>query len=206
MCASKAAPFPSEFLKLSLFLKRPQDYTKKSCSLVRCWPARTANLARCTKEGLNHIQECLHGSLLFIHDICSRLNGHRRYKYIWKSLCTVDRLFLHICRCTETVLPFYHIPDQVSVSPHVKWQPSTEIYQSKIYVFPAAASAFLFSGHIRCRQCFSSSTFLLVQFTTAACLVRSFMANHGGMTSSFITGRLECLGWAYLFSNSYKVD
>lgn len=50
---------------------------------------KPAELVR-RREGPDHTLECLHGSGVFIDYICSRLKGHRRYKYIWKSLFTVE--------------------------------------------------------------------------------------------------------------------
>lgn len=55
--------------------------------------------------------ECLHGSEGFIDDICCRLKGHRKYKYIWKSLPRAQEVFparvwLHV----QSVCPPAHIP------------------------------------------------------------------------------------------------
>ena len=62
-----------------------------------------------TKKGLDHTLECLRGSGGFIDDICSRLKGHRRYKYIWKSLSPQRGLFIHDSGCPGLCVPFYHI-------------------------------------------------------------------------------------------------
>lgn len=52
--------------------------------------------------------ECLHGSGVFIDNMCSRLKGHRRYKYIWKSLFTVAGACMTVG--AQVCAPFYHIP------------------------------------------------------------------------------------------------
>lgn len=66
---------------------------------------------------------------------------------------------------------------------------------STLDLCPLAGRSLRFARPARHELCCPSCTFLLVWFTTAACLVRSFMADHGGMTNSFITQRLQRVGW-----------
>lgn len=162
------------FLKYYCFSNTyAHDYTKrgfthlycKPCSLVRCPPARQASPA-CYKEKKKASitrWKCLHGSWVFIDDICSRLKGHRRYKYIWKSLFTVEGAFSSMTTDVQGVCPLLpHTCSRLTLqlSTHAKWQPSTEIYQGEIYVFRSQLS--LLSSRAHCGQCFSSCTFLLV--------------------------------------------
>ena len=63
------------------------------------------------------------GQRVFIDDICSRLKGHRRYKYIWKSLFTVEGAFPPCLRMSRVCVPSNRIPAPALHSdspPHVK--------------------------------------------------------------------------------------
>lgn len=82
--------------------------------------------------------ESLRGSGVFIDYICSGLKGHRRYKYIWKSLFTAEGASLQWMLLSGVCVHSYLIPAAaLNFSPlHMSSDSlSVEIYQGEIYIF-----------------------------------------------------------------------